>query len=222
MDWLNVGNNGIGGLAGAGASVSQIELSNLRPPPPQVEVILRQRIHYAWQELIRIRQGAITILRRGGIVRSHHAVVRLVPDVAGQARYAARLRSLTTTARALRWVGRGSLGLSIGLTGYAIQQDWATPQRWRTAASQAGGLGAALAGGWAGYTACNVSLGFPTGGHSLWICALLAGAAAGSAFGEVGALGGAVVYDLATESSLEPESGAMRPVLERLPLPQLR
>lgn len=222
LDWLNVGNNGIGGLAGAGVAAAQVELSNLRPPPPQVQVMLQERIQYVWRELIRVRRDTITTLRLSGITRSYHAVVRLVPDAAGQARYAARLRSLTTTARALRWVSKRSIGVSVGLAGYATYQDWDTPQRYRTATSQAAGVGLAMAGGLVGYTACNVALGFPTGGNSLWICALLVGAAAGSTLGEAGAELGGKAYDLATRSPAPPEGRAIHPALERLPLPQLR
>ncbi len=225
LDWINLGNNGTGGMAGAGVAVAQVELSGLRPPPPEVQIALRQRIQSVSVQLIEIRNRTISTLRREQVTRTTRAVIRLTPDTLGQARYATRLRALTATARGLSLLAKGSLGISIGLAGVAIYSDWNTPMQNRTLATQLGGLGGAMLGGSAGYGVCNVALGFPTGGNSLWICALIVGAGAGVGFGELGAFATGTVHDLVVgpqPSEGEAGSSSSAWALERFPLPALR
>ena len=132
-------------------------------------------------------------------------MIRLAPDVTGQARYASRLQTLVTRARRFRWVGRSTLAVFLGLAGYSVAQDWNTPNRCRTRTSQTAGVGLAMLGGYAGYATCAVGLGLPTGGQSSWICALLVGGAAGAVLGEAGAAGAEALYDTATRAATRNE-----------------
>ena len=225
LNWANAGNNAIGGLAGAGQAVALAGQKSLTPPPPQLELILRERLRLFRHELIRVRQGTVTILIREGFVQSKRTVVRLVPNRASQAHYANQLRSLTTTARSLKWTGRGSIGVSVGLAAYNVYQDWGTARRYRTLTGQVAGVGLAALGGAAGYWTCTVGLGVPTGGHSVWICALALGAVSGAALGEIGTFTGEWVYDQVTplkSSDFSRHSENRSFVLDRQPLPALR
>jgi hypothetical protein len=124
------------------------------------------------------RSESKTLLSAGPLVRTSGYTVRVSPTLQSMRNIVADMDRLASVAEYAEGVARRSQYLAIGIG--VVNVIAAKPgEKAQTAAKETGSFVGASLGAWAGFTACTLVLGVPTGGTSPLWCGLIVGGVAG-------------------------------------------